>query len=84
MIRVERHPHRGWPQQGPERSTYFVSLAPTLTEYLDLKAFAAWLKEKGLQGGGSGTTLQGGAPKIDLDREYQIKKWLHDHARTKA
>lgn len=66
--------------QGVDRSTYLVSLAPTLTQHLDLKAFAAWLKEQGLQGGGSGTALQGGAPKINLELEAAIKNWLHNHA----
>lgn len=63
-----------------ERTMYLASLAPSLAQYVDLKAFAQWLKEQGLQGGGSGTTLQGGAPKIDLEFEYAIKKWLHEHA----
>ncbi len=62
----------------PQRATYFVSLAPALATHVNLKEFAAWLKEQGLQGGGSGTSLQGGAPKIDLELEYGIKKWLQE------
>ena len=65
--------------QAPERTSYFVSLAPTLAAHVNLKEFASWLKEQGLQGGGSGTSLQGGAPKIDLELEYAIKTWLHEH-----
>ena len=65
--------------QGPERATYLVTLAPDLTKQFDLKAFGAWLKEQGLQGGGSGTTLQGGTTKIDLELEQRIKKWLHEY-----
>ena len=65
--------------QGPQRAMYVVSLSPTLSSHVNLKEFAAWLKEQGLQGGGTGTTLQGGAPKIDLELEYEIKKWLQGH-----
>lgn len=64
--------------QGHERATYLVTLAQSLAPHFDLKAFGAWLKEHGLQGGGSGTSLQGGTTKIDLDLEFRIKKWLHE------
>ena len=63
------------------RSFYFASIAPNLASHINFKEFAAWLKEQGLQGGGSGTTLQGGAPKIDLELEYAIKKWLHEQVK---
>jgi alanyl-tRNA synthetase len=66
--------------QGHERATYFVTLAQNLAQQFDLKAFGAWLKDQGLQGGGSGTTLQGGTTRIDLELEHRIKKWLHEHA----
>ena len=65
--------------QTPGRTTYFVSLASNLASHVNLKEFADWLKQQGLQGGGTGTTLQGGAPTISLDLEYEIKKWLHEH-----
>ncbi len=61
------------------RVHYFASLAPQLAQKVNLQAFNTWLKEHGLRGGVSGTTLQGGAPTLDLDLEYGIKKWLHDH-----
>ena len=60
------------------KASYFVSISPNLSSHVSLKEFGAWLKTQGLHGGGSGTTLQGGAPQIDLDLEYAIKKWLHD------
>ncbi len=65
--------------EDPERSSYFVSLAPSFAQKVDLEAFAAWLKTHGLQGGTKGLSLQGGAAKIDTDLEYHIKKWLHEH-----
>lgn len=65
--------------QTPERATYFVSLAPELAASVNLKEFASWLKTQSLQGGGSGTTLQGGIPQVSLDLEYEIKKWLNGH-----
>ena len=65
--------------QTPARATYFVSVAPTLAHHINMKDFAEWLKSQGLQGGGSGTTLQGGAPQIGLEFEYNLKKWLQEH-----
>lgn len=63
----------------PERSSFLVTLAPKFKDKIDLKEFSSWLKQQGVQGGGKDNTIQGGLPKIDLDLEYEIKKWLHDH-----
>ncbi len=60
------------------RSVYYVALHPSFTNSIDLKKFSAWLKEQGLQGGGTATSLQGNAPALDLSLEYAIKQWIHD------
>ena len=60
----------------PERSSFFISLAPQFTSTVDLKKLQAWLKTKGLQGGGSATTLQGGAKDIKSSLKEELKQWL--------
>ena len=64
-----------------ERIPFFVTLAPTLTSHVPLTKLAAWLREQGLQGGGTATTIQGNAQHLNLDFEYELKKWVHEHAR---
>lgn len=60
-----------------ERTNFSVHLTPDLLNQVDLKKFASWLKETaGLQGGGSGTSLQGGGPVIQLNLKESIKNWL--------
>ena len=65
--------------KGHDRSAFFVTLAPTLSPNLDLKKLGAWLKEQGIQGGGSGTTLQGGISTTSPHLEGALKKWLKDN-----
>ncbi len=62
--------------KGPERSSFFITLAPSLSHLIDLKKLAGWLKEQGIQGGGSGATLQGGMPATVPHLEENLKKWL--------
>jgi alanyl-tRNA synthetase len=65
--------------QTKEKAYFFGAVSPQWAERVPLKEFSTWLRDQGLQGGGSGTTIQGGAPIIDLELEYAIKKWLYDH-----
>ncbi len=65
--------------QSTTKASYFVSIAPSLSSRINLREFSSWLKEQGLQGGGSGTSLQGGIPQANLELEYEIKKWLKEH-----
>ncbi|MBA3752350.1 hypothetical protein H0X06_06200, partial [Candidatus Dependentiae bacterium] len=67
--------------QTQERTVYSVSLSPQLTQHLDLKSFASWLKHQGLQGGGTSTSLQGTAPTVALSLEHTIKTWVHEQVR---
>ena len=60
---------------------FFVTLAPTLASHVPLTKLAAWLREQGLQGGGTATTIQGNAQHLNLEFEYELKKWVHEHAR---
>ncbi len=64
--------------KGKERSSFFVTLDQSLTQHLDLKAFGSWLKEQGIRGGGSATSLQGGMPQVTAEIEGLIKKWVKE------
>ncbi len=64
-----------------DRTLYYAALQQNLTAHFDLKSFALWLKEQGLQGGGTATSLQGSGPSIDLSLEYDIKQWIHENVR---
>ncbi|MBA3953868.1 alanine--tRNA ligase [Candidatus Dependentiae bacterium] len=58
------------------KASFFVAVAPQLAHRINLKNFGAWLKELGLQGGGSGTSIQGGAVVLPYNLEPQIVTWL--------
>lgn len=62
--------------KGTEKSAYYAALAPSLTHEIDLKKLATWLKERGIHGGGSGTTLQGGITTQTAPFEEELKKWI--------
>ena len=62
-----------------DRANFFVIQAPELQTHVDIKALGAWLKEQGLQGGGSANTLQGGALHIEAQFENKIKDWITIH-----
>ncbi len=64
--------------QGPERSSFVATLAPAHADKLDLKKLAEWLKEQGIRGGGSSTSIQGGIPTLKPNLEQSIKKWLQE------
>ncbi len=59
-----------------DRTAFFATLAPSHTDKLDLKKLAEWLKEQGIRGGGSKTTLQGSIPTVTQDLGTSLKKWL--------
>ena len=65
--------------QHNQRAHFFASLAPAFNQTLDFKALAAWLKTQGLQGGGSGATLQGSTAKLPHNFKQQLIDWLQEH-----
>ena len=66
--------------KGKDRSSFFATLDQSLTKHLDLKAFGSWLKEQGIRGGGSATSLQGGMPQVTQEIENAIKKWVKEQS----
>ena len=63
-----------------KRSLFFCSLSSEYAQRINLKEFAAWLKEQhGLRGGVRETTLQGGGDKPAADLEEKMKQWLQNH-----
>lgn len=60
------------------KNSFVCSLAPTLTQHVNLKDFGAWLaKEHNIRGGGSATHLQGGLPQTDITALHNtIATWL--------
>ncbi len=62
------------------RSTFLAHVTPHLQNQVNLKKFAEWLKTRGLQGGGSGATLQGGGPALSGSFKNTIKEWLLNFA----
>jgi hypothetical protein len=65
--------------QTKEKAFFFTGVAPQLAAHVPFKEFSLWLRTQGLQGGGSGSSMQGGAPLISLDLEYNIKQWIQNH-----
>ncbi len=63
-----------YPQE--ERTNFLVMLDPQYINRLNLKSFASWLKEQGLQGGGGTTSLQGSVLKLAPDLSGNIKLWI--------
>jgi alanyl-tRNA synthetase len=60
-----------------EKSAFIASLAPELSEKVDLKQFQTWIREElGLRGGGNKVALQGGGPRLEKTWAEQIKNWL--------
>jgi alanyl-tRNA synthetase len=63
------------------KSSFLCKLSSQFTSAVNLKNFAAWLKEtSGLRGGGSADTVQGGGEKVDATLQEQIKNWLHKNS----
>ena len=61
------------------KASFFVAIAPQYTQRINLKNFGTWLKELGLQGGGSNTTIQGGATALPAALEAKITQWLQEN-----
>lgn len=60
-----------------EKSNFIATLDPQFVSRLNLKNFAAWLKDgKGLRGGASQNSLQGGGGKFDANLKHDIMAWL--------
>lgn len=65
-----------------KQALFAVALSPDLIEKFDLKKFALWLKEHGLQGGVSATFIQGGAQRIAPDFETKVKEWIKNNSQS--
>lgn len=63
-----------------DRSLFLAHLSEQFATHVNLKKFAAWLKdEHGLRGGGVKNTIQGGGAKFDANLGDRIKEWLTKH-----
>lgn len=62
----------------PDRATYLVNLDPALTSRFNMPSFSSWLKQQGLHGGGTPTSLQGNMKSIDPLLEQKIQAWLQN------
>ena len=60
----------------PMRSNFFCILADEFSGKIDLKNFTQWLKEQGLQCGGTGLTIQGGTQIFPANLEHLIQIWI--------
>jgi len=59
------------------RALYLATLAPQLSNTINMKEFGAWLQDKAsLRGGGSATSLQGGGPAISATLGASIAEWI--------
>lgn len=59
------------------RPVFLSYLSSEFTNTVNLKNFAAWLKDSlGIRGGGSKNILQGGTAKFDKNLKSLIKEWL--------
>lgn len=62
-----------------DRVAFITSVSNTIADRIDMKKFAAWLKEQGLQGGGSKNMIQGGGSSLKPNLETLIKEWLNKY-----
>ncbi len=65
--------------KGKDNASFYATLDKSLTKSLDLKNFGAWLKEQGIRGGGSSTSLQGSMPVVTQEIEKAIIQWVKDN-----
>lgn len=60
-----------------DKSNFYVQIDQGLTAKVDMQKLSTWLLEQfGLRGGGKGTTLQGGGPRIEVDLGKHLENWL--------
>ena len=60
-----------------DRSIFLATLSDQFANRVNLKNFAAWLKDEyGLRGGGTKNSIQGGGGKFDPELETAITAWL--------
>lgn len=60
-----------------DKSNFIATISEKFSSKINIKEFADWLKEKGIQGGGKATTIQGGASKSQfIGLEEEIKNWI--------
>lgn len=60
----------------PEKTTILIALSPELVSKIDLTKVLEWLKQQGLSGGGSKTSLQASAPYLDQSFISKLQDWL--------
>lgn len=60
-----------------EACSFIAMVSPEFSSKIDLKKFAAWLREAvQLRGGGKANIIQGGGPRVSSDLCEKIKLWL--------
>lgn len=62
--------------KGAIRNSFALALSPQFESKVNFKNLTLYLKELGLQGGGSGNIILGGAQKINSNLADIIKNWL--------
>ncbi|HBL98261.1 TPA: alanine--tRNA ligase [Candidatus Dependentiae bacterium] len=67
---------------GESSSTFFALRAAAFANAFDLRACAAWLTTKGLKGGCSGDTMQGGAVQIPQTLKNDLRLWLESNMKA--
>lgn len=65
-----------------DRVHFYITLSPEFSSMLDLKAVMDWLKQHGLSGGGSKTSLQGSGVYIDQKFIELFKDWVRTQLKT--
>ena len=55
------------------------SISKDLKNSFNMKNFALWLKEQGINGGGSDVSFQGSASSLEINLEDKIKKYLQEN-----
>jgi len=60
------------------RQLFYCTISDQWAQQVDLKKLGAFLKERGIRGGGSGQVLQGGSETIDDKLADAVSQWLEE------
>ncbi len=60
----------------PDRAHFHSAISPEFASIVDMQAAMQWLKTRGLQGGGTKTSIQGTAVYIDPKLVADFKEWI--------
>jgi alanyl-tRNA synthetase len=63
-----------------DRVLFVANTSDQFLSRIDMKKLSTWLRENGLQGGGSKNMLQGGGASCDIGLEGKLKNWLQENA----